>query len=354
MNGPSAPPSNGSLSCEPEPQHISITVFLCLLFLGGFLLNSFSLWVFCLRMPRWGPGTTLQFHLALSDAIVTPTAPLMAAYLALGSHWPFGRFLCQLKIALLSTHFYGSILFLTLISVHRYVSVVQYSKASPMKRVGFIHKLCAAVWLLLLLKGAACFSLLGTSQVGNHTQCLSIHQGEYIQVYFSINFSLLVPAFLVPFSVSVACYCRLASSVSRINASTANGRAIKAKSRKMVAVCLLIFAVCFMPLNIVRSVGVVVRKYYPEQCRLLLRVETAYYVSWILASANSCFDPLLYCFGSQDFTRAFRRSLRKIGLRFEDGPSRNGLDSVDSVGLTTKTTQSSTVLDRETASTSSL
>ncbi|XP_061115538.1 P2Y purinoceptor 2 [Conger conger] len=355
MNGtlsPSIFPINHSLSapCEPGPQHISITVLVCLLGLGGALLNSFSLWVFCFRMKTWSAGTILQFHLGLSDAMATPAIPLMATSFAMGSCWPFRQFVCQLKIALLGMHFYGSVVFLTLISVHRYVAVVRHKSNSAMKRVGFIHKVCGAVWLFLLVQGMSCFVFLGTSQVGNCTQCLNIHQGEYIDAYFAINFVLLFFAFLLPFSIAAVCYCRLASSVSRINANSAKGQAIKARSLKMVAVCLLIFAVCFAPLNVTRTVGVMIKKYYPEQCRLLLKVETTYYIAWILACANSCFDPLLYCFGSPDFNRAVRSSLKWLGHRFQEASSNNEQDSLE---LPTRTAHSITFLDKEAPSNTS-
>ncbi|KAJ7994009.1 hypothetical protein DPEC_G00261500 [Dallia pectoralis] len=113
--------ANGSLSesCQIQPQHVSITVFLLLVFVVGLVLNVFSVWVFCCRVPKWSSGTVLQFHLALSDVIVTPVAPLMATYFLMDSHWVFGSFMCKLKIVLLIIHFYGSILFLTLISIHR-------------------------------------------------------------------------------------------------------------------------------------------------------------------------------------------------------------------------------------------
>ncbi|XP_020325545.1 P2Y purinoceptor 2 isoform X1 [Oncorhynchus kisutch] len=319
------PLDNRSLSesCTVEPQHVSITVFLLLVVLVGFFLNSFSLWVFCCRIPQWSSGTVLQFHLAVSDTVITPVAPLMATYFVMGSHWPFGAFLCKLKIALLSIHFYGSILFLTLISIHRYVVVVQFKRGSCMKRKAFVQNLCAGVWLVLLAKGIACFFLLNTSPMGNRTQCLSIHQEKYIDVYFAINFVMLIPGFLLPLSVAVTCYVQLARSMSRININMSKGRDIKAKSRKMVAMCLVIFALCFTPLNVIRTVAVILKKYFPEQCSLLLQVETAYYISWILAGANCCLDPLLYCFGSHNFVKAIHRSLRKFDVKFKEDPATN-------------------------------
>ncbi|XP_063752547.1 P2Y purinoceptor 2 isoform X3 [Eleginops maclovinus] len=238
--------SNDSGSCVGGAQHVSITVLLCLVFFLGFLLNTFSLWVFCCRMPCWSCGTTLQFHLALSDAIATPVTPMMAVYFAMGNHWPFGRFLCQVKIALLISHFYGSTIFLTLISIHRYVAVVHFNRGSCMKR------------------------------------------------------------FLLPFLVSAVCYGRLVNSLTRLNISTPKGLNVKVKSQRMIAMCLLIFGMCFLPLNVVRTVGVVLKKYYPQQCKVLLQMETAYYASWILAGVNSCLDPLLYCFGTHKVREAFQ------------------------------------------------
>ncbi|KAL2092232.1 hypothetical protein ACEWY4_012030 [Coilia grayii] len=310
-------PANFTVSCVGHLQHISIAIFLCLVFIVGFFLNCFSLWVFCCMMPKWNSGTLLQFHLVLSDIIITFSTPLMVAYIALGTHWPFGSFLCRLKIALLFVHLYGSVSFLTLISVHRYMIVVHYKRNPWMKQKKFVQALCAGVWLLMLAKGTACFVVFDTSQVGNQTQCLSIHQGQYIEMYFTINFILLILGFLLPFSVAVGCYSRLTRCVARINSKTGKGRAIKNKSNKMVAVCLVIFLVCFLPLNVIRTVGVIVKMFFPKDCNVLLQVETAYYVSWIIAGANSCFDPLIYCFGSQNFSKAIHSSLRKIGLRVQ-------------------------------------
>ncbi|MGH0176092.1 UNVERIFIED_CONTAM: hypothetical protein FKN15_071932 [Acipenser sinensis] len=326
---------NGTFSCPAEPQSIIIPIFLILVFLGGFILNSASLWIFWFRIPRWNTGMILQFHLALSDAMVTPAAPFMAIYYSLGSHWPFGPFLCQLKVFLLSTHLYSSIYFLMLISVHRYVAVVHYSRVSRMKSKEFVHKLCLGVWFFLFIKGTAFFFVLETSQVGNHTKCLSIYQDQLTSVYFILNFVLLVPGFLVPFVISVTCYSLLVSSVSKMKTNTLKGKVIKTKSLKMIAVCMSIFVACFTPLHVARTLGVVVKRFFPSSCALLTQVESAYYISWTLAGANCCLDPLLYCFGSEKFNESFKSSLNRIGFRFHRPAAPRGRDST-SQSMTTR------------------
>uniref|UniRef100_UPI0037E7F1C7 P2Y purinoceptor 4 n=1 Tax=Semicossyphus pulcher TaxID=241346 RepID=UPI0037E7F1C7 len=303
--------SNDSGSCLRENQHMSIPVLMCVVFLLGFLLNTFSLWVFCCRTPCWTSGTILQFHLAISDAIATPVSPMMVVYFAMGNSWPFGRFLCQVKIALLSSHFYGSTMFLTLISIHRYAVVVRHNRSSYMKQKEFVGKLCAGVWSVLLIQSLIYAFMLPPSKDGRNSQCLSIHQKNLTDSYFVINFILFIFGFLLPFLVSAVCYGRLANSLTGLNISTAQGLRVKEKSQRMIGVCLLIFGLCFLPLNVIRTTAVVLKKYFPGQCHVLLQVETAYYVSWILIGVNSCLDPLLYCFGSQHFRDAIR-SLRIV------------------------------------------
>ncbi|KAM9392061.1 lysophosphatidic acid receptor 6 isoform 1-T2 [Pholidichthys leucotaenia] len=297
--------TNISTPCQSEKQPTSITVLLCLVFFTGFVLNTFSLWVFSCRLSCWTSGTMLQFNLALSDAIAAPVTPMMAVYFAMDNNWPFGQLLCKVKIALLILHFYGSTIFLTFISVHRYRLVVHFNQASCMKRKGFVKKLCAGVWLLLLIQALVFGFTFSTSREGQNSQCLSIHQRNLTDSYFTLNFFLFIE-FLLPFSVSVTCYCRLANTLTRLNISTAKGLKVKLKSQRMIGMCLVIFGLCFLPLNLMRTAAVVLKKYYPDQCSILLQIETAYYATWILAGVNSCLDPVLYCFGSQNFRDAFQ------------------------------------------------
>lgn len=305
--------------CPPEVQHVSLTVFLCLVYMIGLLLNGFSLWVFIFRMKKWNAGTVLQFNLAVSDALASLATPLMAAYFVNGNNWEFGSFLCELKIALLSAHFYGSIMFLTLISIHRYVVVVHFKRSSPMKRKAFVKKLCFGVWCFLIVSAIAYGILLPVTKEDGHKQCLSIHQSKLTNVYFIINFVLFGLGFLVPFSVAVVCYSCLARSVTQVNIVSLQGQSIKRKSLRTVGVCLVIFGLCFLPLNVTRTVGVIVKKYYPEQCHLLLQVETMYYSSYVLAGVNCCLDPLIYFFGSHSFNKAFRASVKKRARHQERG-----------------------------------
>ncbi|XP_072289587.1 P2Y purinoceptor 2-like [Eucyclogobius newberryi] len=297
--------NNTTETCLPATSHSSITVLMGLVFFVGFILNVFSVWVFCCRLLSWSAGTVLQFNLALSDALATPVTPLMAVYFAMGNEWTSGRFLCQVKIALLSSHFYGSTIFLTLISVHRYTAVVHFNKRCFMKDKSSIKKLCAGMWLLLFALSLVYAFILPTTKEGKSRQCFNFSQKNLTNTFFAINFVLFTVGFLLPLGISASCYFCLSDTLTRLNTSNPKGLKVKLKSQRMIRMCLVIFGICFLPMNVIRTTGVVLIKYYPQRCSALQSVQTAYYASWIFAGVNGCLDPLLYCFGSHSFREAF-------------------------------------------------
>lgn len=184
---------------------------------------------------------------------------MMAVYFAMGNNWPFSWFLCQVKIPLLSSHFYGSTIFLTLISIHRYTAVMHFNKRSCMKRKEFVKKLCAGVWSLLLIQGLSYAFMFPPSKEGSNSQCLSIHQKNLTDTYFVINFILFIFGFLLPFPLAAFYYSCLANTLTHLNISTAKGLKVKVKSKRMKGKCLVIFGLCFLPLNVVRTVEVVLK-----------------------------------------------------------------------------------------------
>ncbi|XP_036382007.1 P2Y purinoceptor 2-like [Megalops cyprinoides] len=304
---------NGT-ECLTLKLHTAIPSFLSIFYLCGFLLNSLSLWIFASQRRKWNSGMVLQFNLALSDVLVTPATPFLVLY-SLWDDWPFGRFLCQLKVFLLSVHVYGGICFLTLISVHRCSTVARHQGASKsrMANPGYVQRLCAGVWVGLLLQGLPFFGLLDVwRDRENSTKCLSFHQRNMAPLFFFYNLSILVVGVLLPLFVFVACYVWLSSFLSRMTAQGTQGRAMKAHSARVIAACLCIFILCYVPLHITRTMGVTVALFHPGECPFLARVELSYYISFTLSSANCCLDPLLYCFSSRRFRATLWQKLKRV------------------------------------------
>nr|XP_003228390.1 PREDICTED: P2Y purinoceptor 2-like [Anolis carolinensis] len=303
--------SNSTEQCHPPELHPAIPAVLAILSTGGLVFNAFSLWIFWFTLKRWSSGVMLQFNLALADAIILPVTPLTVAYFSLGNHWPFGEFLCQFQVFLLSTHLYGSIYFLMLISVHRYQATVHYNARSLWKKKSFLKKLVMVFWVLLFLQGFPVFFSLKTSVIDSKVKCLSIYQSELSELYLAYSIVLGTLCFLLPFGVSSASYVMLGMAIANISQANLRGRVMKAKSIQMITIALVIFAVCFTPLHICGTVAAIAG-YYNLPCGSLHNVEIAYYLSVVFTMVNCCLDPFLYNAANEKFHKFFFKSLGKL------------------------------------------
>ncbi|KAJ8397122.1 hypothetical protein AAFF_G00009760 [Aldrovandia affinis] len=316
--GPIPPMMSNGTHCPSQKLHPALPWLMLLFYVCGFLLNSLSLWLFGSCATKWNSSAMLQFNLALSDVLVTPIAPLIVLY-SLWDDWPFGLFLCQLKVFLLSVHVYGGICFLTLISIHRCSTVARHRgpTQSRMANPRFVRWLCVAVWVGLLLQGLPFFGLLDTwRDASNSTKCLSIHQPNMAMLFFSYNLAVLVVGVVLPFCVFGTCYVWLGVFLCGVKTQGAQGQGVRAHAARVIAACLFIFTLCYVPLHITRTVGVTIALFYPSQCQLLNEAEVSYYISFTLSSANCCLDPLLYCFSSRRFRQSLRRTLANARNRY--------------------------------------
>ncbi|XP_061115443.1 P2Y purinoceptor 2-like [Conger conger] len=302
---------SNSIVCPPHKLHPSLPWLMVVFYLGGFLLNGLSLFLFCSRAMKWNSGVVLQFNLAISDMLVTPAAPFIVLSF-MWDDWPFGVFLCQLRVLLVSVHVYGGICFLTLISIHRCFTVARHrgTSQSRMANPQYVQRLCLAVWVGLLLQGLPLFGLVGTWVDGtdNTTKCMNIRQPN-MRAQFAYNLAELVVGVLLPFCIFGACYAWLGIFLSRVKAQGAD---MKGHAARVIAACMFIFTLCYVPLYVTRTVGLTVAFFHPSQCALLSRIQDWFYASVTISTANCCLDPLLYCFSSRRFRQALGETLPNV------------------------------------------
>lgn len=303
--------NTNSTECQLQKTHLVFPLLLGILSVGCLVFNSISLWIFWFKLKRWNSSITLQFNLALVDASILPITPLMVSYFILGNHWPFGEVLCQVHAFMLGTHLYGSIYFLMLISVHRYQAIVHYSAKAIWRKKTFWKKLTWIFWALLFLQGLPFFFLMKTVDRNGSKRCLTAYQSEQSYVFLIYSVALMLLCFLLPFCISVACYMMLGAYIAKISKATLQGRVIKTKSIQMITVALVIFAICFMPYHVCSVLATIVNL-YERPCELRHRVEISYYVSLVFTLVNSCLDPFIYNFASENFNRSFSRPLRRF------------------------------------------
>ncbi|KAM9815120.1 apelin receptor B-like isoform X2 [Syngnathus typhle] len=251
-----------------------ISVFLMLIFILSLFGNSVvisTVW----KVQRKRRTAFLYIgNLALADLAFTVSLPLWAVYMAMDNHWPFGMALCKI------------LSYVELLNIHIYASI-------------------AAVWMLsgLLPTPALVFLTTLDELRGNRTLCTfdfsfvttSKHQASLL--YIGFGFSLSTLGFLLPLLTMVVCYGLIGCTVFRHFNTCRKGDQRKWQLLKVITTMVVVFAVCWIPYHVVRTVDILSDlNLFPATCAFRRSLLLAYPYAACLAYFNSCLNPFLYAF----------------------------------------------------------
>ncbi|KAM9816290.1 apelin receptor B-like [Syngnathus typhle] len=280
-----------------------ISVFLLLVFILSLFGNSVvisTVW----KVQRKRQAAFLYIgNLALADLAFTVSLPLWAVYTAMDNHWPFGMALCKIISYVDLLSMYASVFLLTCMSFDRYLAIV-HSLSWPCTG-SHIYASIVAVWILsgLLSTPALVFRTTLDDLSGNRTFCkldfrfviTSAHQASLL--YAGFSFSLSTLGFLVPLLAMVVCYGLIGCTVFRHFNTCRKGDQRKWQLLKVITTVVVVFAVCWIPYHVVRTVGTLSDlNLFPDTCAFKRSLLLAYPYTACVAYINSCLNPFLYAF----------------------------------------------------------
>ncbi|XP_036916183.1 P2Y purinoceptor 4 isoform X1 [Sturnira hondurensis] len=308
--GPSSDPGNSEveLNCQFDEQFkfILLPVSYAVVFVLGLGLNAPTLWLFVFHLRPWDATATYMFHLALSDTLYVLSLPTLIYYYAAHNHWPFSTELCKFVRFLFYWNLYCSVLFLTCISVHRYLGICHPLRALRWGHPRLASLLCLAVWLVVASCLVPNLFFVTTSVNGDTILCHDTTRPEHFRHYVYFSSVIMGLFFGVPCLVTLVCYGLMARRLYR-PLPGASQSISRLRTLRTIAVVLTVFAVCFVPFHITRTIYYMARLVEAD-CWVLNIVNVAYKVTRPLASANSCLDPVLYLLTGDKY----RRQLGKL------------------------------------------
>ncbi|KAK7882932.1 hypothetical protein WMY93_029106 [Mugilogobius chulae] len=124
------------------------TIF-SIVFVVGLITNVVAIYIFMCTLKLRNETTTYMMNLVVSDLLFVFTLPLRIFYF-ISRDWPFGSMLCKVSVSLFYTNMYGSILFLTCISVDRFLAIVHPFRSRTLRTKRNAKIVCMAVWVLVL------------------------------------------------------------------------------------------------------------------------------------------------------------------------------------------------------------
>ncbi|XP_055044525.2 chemokine XC receptor 1-like [Misgurnus anguillicaudatus] len=252
-------------------------------------------------------------NLALSDLLFTFGLPFWASYYMWG--WTFGDFGCKAVKFLFYAGFYSSVLFLTLMTIQRYMAVVH--PLSDWERCRGFSVAPFIVWILSA--GAALLGLYRSKviQEENNTYC------EYDSISMKLLITYLQNVFFVcAFIIMGFCYARMLQTITKTRTNKRH------KTIRLILCISLVFFIGWAPYNIVMFVRSFTDLNLITDCPISKNIDYAFYVSRLLAFSHCCLNPVFYVFVGVKFRNYLKVILQKV---FQ--PKKN-LDS--SSGRTTK------------------
>nr|XP_004665959.2 proteinase-activated receptor 4 [Jaculus jaculus] len=265
----------------------------------GLPTNGLALWVLATRVPRL-PSTVLLMNLAAADLLLALVLPPRLAYHLLGQHWPFGEVACRMATAALYGHMYGSVLLLAAVSLDRYLALVHPLQARALRGQRLTAILCTAAWLtaaalvLPLTLQRQTFRLAHSDHMLCHDALPLDAQASYWRPVFTC---LAVFGCFLPLLVMLLCYG------ATLHTLAASGRRY-GHALRLTALVLASAVAFFTPSNIL-----LLLHYSDPRPEAWGDLYGTYVPSLALSTLNSCVDPLVYYYVSNEFRDKVRAVL---------------------------------------------
>ncbi|XP_074857512.1 chemerin-like receptor 2 [Carettochelys insculpta] len=292
---------------EPSQSHISvahgISLTLCsMAFLLGVPGNAIVIWFMGFKWDK--SVSTLWFlNLAIADFIFVLFLPLYITYVAMGFHWPFGKWLCKINSFIALLNMFASVFFLTFISLDRYLRLVHPVSSNKHRTLRNTHILSVIIWISAAIIGAPALYFRDITTIHNFTICYNNfhpHDKDLILIRHNIFIWVrFVCGYLFPLLTMVLCYSFLILKVKR--------RTMLTSSRLFWTILAVIvaFFVCWTPYHVFTVLEISAHHNVHLHDLLVSGIP----ISTGLAFINSCLNPILYVLISKKFQTRVRATI---------------------------------------------
>ncbi|XP_073457306.1 free fatty acid receptor 2-like [Aquarana catesbeiana] len=288
---------------------LSLAVYIMTMFLG-LPSNLLVFYIFCKKAQnRMTPNLIYMINLCISDLVFIMFLPIkiMETFL---SGWTLPEILCPMYNFVHYSTIYASVLFLTAVSVGRYLSAAFPIKYKIYKRPIYSFFICIILWALVFLHVSFVF-VLETTQKGNIEMYLYQVDNKVVcyENFTSSQLKLIVPArleysivlFFLPLGITIFCYTRCIQILMKCYLHAKH----KKKAIRVAVTTVTVFIVCFAPYNISHIVGFVTHEsVWWRQAALLP------------STCNAFLDPLIFYFLSSTVDKGFYQAWKSLQQKY--------------------------------------
>ena len=285
-------------------------IFGCIVILG-FVGNLLVIIVVTSNKQMRNTTNLLIINLAIADlSFIIICVPFTGLIYAM-TFWPFGHAWCKIYQYMVNVTAYESVYTLVLMSLDRYLAVVHPIRSMTIRTERNAYMFIILSWALIFVLN---IPVLISYEVvvynyGRENRSACVNPKLIIDIHTGRSFygSFFAFAYVLPLALVCMLYGlmlkRLLYGVSPGGNQSSESIRCKKRVTRMVVIVVAIFAVCWMPIQLILMIQYFGT--YPDSLTFIA-IQIA---SNCLAYMNSCVNPILYAFLSDNFRKSFRKVL---------------------------------------------
>ncbi|NXU34146.1 XCR1 protein, partial [Drymodes brunneopygia] len=262
-------------------------VLYILVFLFSLLGNTLVLWILFKYENLTSLTNIFIMNLCISDLVFSCMLPFWVVDQSFG--WIFGEFLCKASNAVFSIGYYSGVFFLTLMTILRYLFVV-----NPLSTLRSQTQCCGvlvslAVWTVSIL--------IVVPEVIHTTVQDDLEEDRFCDYadgsWKKVDIYVRNVLFLLSFGVIVFCYFKIVIILLRAKSRR------KHRTVKLILIIVVAFFLCWAPYNILSFLTT-----FPSPtCQYQKDSNLAFHISRKIAFSHCCLNPVLYVLVGVKFKR---------------------------------------------------
>ncbi|MBN3295157.1 SSR5 protein, partial [Amia calva] len=284
-----------------------IYIVVCIIGLGG---NTLVIHI-VLHYSKTESVTNIYIlNLAIADELFMLGLPFLAVQNALSS-WPFGSFMCRLVMTVDGINQFTSIFCLTVMSIDRYLAVVHPIRSCKWRKPQVAKAVNGTVWAVSFIVVLPVVIFSDVPKGGGICNIDWPQPADIWRAAFIIYTSTL--GFFGPLLIICLCYLlivvKVRSAGKKVQATSTRRKKSERKVTRMVVIVVAVFVFCWLPFYALNIINLVVS--LPKEPM------GVYFFVVVLSYANSCANPIVYGFLSDNFKRGFRKALCRSTRKVE-------------------------------------
>ncbi|NWQ66348.1 CCR8 protein, partial [Neopipo cinnamomea] len=279
-------------------------VLYSLLFVTGLVGNALVIWVLTVFKKIKTMTDVYLLNLAISDLLFVFSLPFLVQY-SIVSQWTFGNAMCKIISSAYFIGFYSSVFFITIMSIDRYLAIVQSVYALKIRTAAHGVITSLVLWLIAILASMPDLIFYQEVNDNNQIKCIPHYPGGNNGWKTFSNFEVNILGWLIPVGVLIFCYHSILKNLQKCHTQN------KYKAIKLVFVVVIVFFLFWTPINIVLFLDSLRNMYIIDDCQTSQRLDLAVELAEALSFVHCCLNPVIYVFVGEKFKKHLCEAFRK-------------------------------------------